>query len=66
MVIHVLELGCSLRKIELIMAAMNGAKLIIIKVLATFVFSREAMKVMLPRATSTAFNMPAKPTAKQI
>ena len=48
------------------MAAMNGAKLIIIKVLATFVFSREAMKVMLPRATSTAFNMPAKPTAKQI
>ena len=43
-VIHVLLFGCSRKKIELIIAAIKGVRLIMIKVFATLVFSIDTTK----------------------
>ena len=62
---QVLVFGCSFKKIELKIADIKGPKLIITRVLATFVFSKDIMKVILPKSKRIAFITPANPISKQ-
>ena len=63
--IQVLISGFSFKKIELNIADIKGPKLIITRVLATLVFSKDIIKVMLPKKRNIAFNIPANPIKMQ-
>ena len=62
---HVLKGGLSLKTKKLIIAAINGVRLNITRVFATFVFSIERIKVMLALIITSALSTPARPIKRK-